>query len=270
MDARVQAKRWGTAVFLVVLLVAAVGAGGQWGLLCLVVAAVILAQWEILGLLGGRSDGPRTILCCILASFMPPASLWGGAQGLLASMACAVMVLMGAETLFRRDPSGVEIELGRRLFGIIYGGGLPCFFLLLWRLHGGVHWIVWMILITAVGDTLAYYAGTLWGKTKLLPKVSPGKTVEGAVAGLGGNVLVTLVYGYLVFPEVWGLKGFLMALVVGVAGQVGDLSESMLKRAAGVKDSGALLPGHGGVLDRLDSLLFAAPITFFWANLSSG
>jgi phosphatidate cytidylyltransferase len=143
---------------------------------------------------------------------------------------------------------------------------LPSFFVLIWQLPQGVHWILLTIAVTALGDTAAYYVGSLWGRHKLLPKVSPNKTVEGAAAGLAGNVAGALMYGWLFFPTWLSFAGLPLALLVGVAGQLGDLSESMLKRGAGVKDSGQLLPGHGGVLDRLDSLLFAAPVVFYWAT----
>jgi phosphatidate cytidylyltransferase len=100
-----------------------------------------------------------------------------------------------------------------------------------------------------------------------MPRISPNKTVEGALAGLGGNVIGAMSYALILFPARLTINGILLALVVGFAGQVGDLSESMLKRASGRKDSGGLLPGHGGVLDRLDSLLFSVPIVYYWAIL---
>ena len=261
-----QSRRWITAIALLSVIAGALLAGGNWGVLALSILAVSLCQWEIAGLLGVRSDRWRTSLCCLLASGMPPAALWGGSHGLLWAMVGSVLVFMGLETLARRDPSGVGGEVGRRVFSLFYGGALPCFFVLMWTLPSGAHWLAWTIAVTAIGDTAAYYAGSIWGKRKLLPRVSPGKTVEGALAGLGGNVLAGAMYGTF-FEPVSGGAGLIMALSIGVAGQLGDLAESMLKRGAGVKDSGDLLPGHGGVLDRLDSLLFAAPLSFFWATM---
>lgn len=261
-----QLRRWITGIVLLSLIVGVLLVGGKWGILGLSILAVSLSQWEIAGLLGGRSDKKRTSLCCLLAAGMPPAALWGGSYGLLGAMVGSTLVFLGFETLGRGDPSGAGGEVGRRIFSLLYGGTLPCFFVLIWNLPDGSHWLAWTIALIAAGDTAAYYAGSIWGKRKLLPKVSPGKTIEGAIAGLGGNVLAGMVYGAF-FEPVSGMKGLMMALSIGIAGQLGDLTESMLKRGAGVKDSGWLFPGHGGVLDRLDSLLFASPASFFWATL---
>ena len=126
----------------------------------------------------------------------------------------------------------------------------------------GMIWIYFILAVVFAGDTGAYYAGTYWGEKKLCPRVSPGKTVAGALGGLGANLVVGLIGWYFWLKQVpWTVVVF-FAVAVGVAGQVGDLFESMLKRSAGVKDSGNLLPGHGGVLDRIDALLFAMPVAY--------
>lgn len=111
-------------------------------------------------------------------------------------------------------------------------------------------------------DTAAYGAGRAWGRRKLWPAVSPGKTVEGSIAGLAASALVVTAFGRL-----FGLQlhsALVLGLLLGVTGQLGDLAESKLKRVAGVKDSGSLLPGHGGVLDRFDSLLLNAPVAYYY------
>ena len=111
-----------------------------------------------------------------------------------------------------------------------------------------------------MGDIGAYFVGRLMGKRKLIPAVSPKKTVEGALGGLVFSALTGLgVCAYFNLPFS-PLLAFLIALIVGASGQVGDLAESALKRTANVKDSGSLLPGHGGMLDRIDSLLFGVPL----------
>jgi len=129
----------------------------------------------------------------------------------------------------------------------------------------------WLTLVLAgcwAEDIAAYLVGTRLGRRKLCPKISPGKTVEGAIAGLAGSVLVTAALGaWFGLPVVHGLA---LGALMGVAGQLGDLSESVLKRRAGVKDAGAMLPGHGGVLDRFDSLLFNGPLAFYYLRLVFG
>lgn len=130
----------------------------------------------------------------------------------------------------------------------------------------GQPWIFVLFLAIWAGDILAYFAGRVFGRHQLAPVVSPKKTVEGAFAGLAGSLLVAWGFQHY-FWQTAGLKGvILLAGLIAVAGQLGDLAESALKRAGNLKDSGALLPGHGGILDRIDSLLFGAPALWLaWA-----
>jgi phosphatidate cytidylyltransferase len=123
--------------------------------------------------------------------------------------------------------------------------------------------VLYVLILTWVGDTAAYYVGRSMGRHRLAPRVSPGKTWEGTVASL----LASMALGYFAlnhfFPSVPLWLNLFTALLVNVAGQLGDLAESALKRGAGVKDSGGLLPGHGGMLDRVDALLFAIPVMWY-------
>jgi len=152
--------------------------------------------------------------------------------------------------------------VARQIQGVCY---IPLSLSLLILLRSAPEGATWVFLLCAIifaGDTTALYAGTLWGRHKLTPTVSPGKTVEGAFAGLAANLAIGAAAKVVFLPE-WGWAACLLfSVAVGAAGQVGDLFESELKRASNVKDSGGLLPGHGGVLDRIDALLFAAPVAF--------
>jgi phosphatidate cytidylyltransferase len=121
-----------------------------------------------------------------------------------------------------------------------------------------------MVMLT---DTGAYYTGRSLGRHKLAPRVSPGKTVEGAVGGFITATLAGPLCRYTFFPEIPLWQAVLLGAAIGLVGQVGDLAESMLKRGAKVKDSGNLLPGHGGMLDRVDSILFCAPLLYYYARL---
>jgi phosphatidate cytidylyltransferase len=127
----------------------------------------------------------------------------------------------------------------------------------------GPEWVLFVVCVIFAGDTAAYYTGTYWGKHKLCPAVSPGKTVEGAFGGLAANICIGLLFQIYFLPAFPLSAILIFCLVIGIAGQVGDLFESVLKRSAGVKDSGGLLPGHGGILDRIDALLFALPVAYF-------
>ncbi len=121
-----------------------------------------------------------------------------------------------------------------------------------------------LLIVVFAGDTGAYFAGRSLGRHKLYELISPKKTLEGAAGGLIASILGGLLAQRLLLPQLSPLQGALMGASGGVVGQVGDLAESLFKRATGTKDSGGLLPGHGGILDRLDGVLFAAPVILAW------
>ena len=125
-------------------------------------------------------------------------------------------------------------------------------------------WIFVLLAVVFAGDTSAYYVGSYLGRHKLAPAISPGKTVEGALGGLGANLLVGAIAKFLFLPPGDWLLSCIGFALFGAAGQAGDLFESELKRIAKIKDSSAILPGHVGILDRIDALLFSAPVAYFW------
>nr|WP_263429753.1 phosphatidate cytidylyltransferase [Nannocystis pusilla] len=132
--------------------------------------------------------------------------------------------------------------------------------------HFGPGWLFVTLAIAFLSDTGAYAFGRLWGKHKLYPAVSPGKTWEGSLGGIVGANVATLGFGSaFLLPELAVGHAIVLGVVGSLAGQVGDLFESMLKRSHGVKDSGNLLPGHGGMLDRVDALLFVGPVVYYFA-----
>jgi phosphatidate cytidylyltransferase len=130
-------------------------------------------------------------------------------------------------------------------------------------LHGiNPHWLMFGLVVNWAGDTGAYYIGRRFGRRKLAPAVSPGKTWEGAAASLVAAMIFGLIYLPLAIPGMSLFKAAALSLLANIAGQLGDLAESAIKRAHGVKDSGKLLPGHGGILDRVDSSLFTLPVLY--------
>lgn len=151
----------------------------------------------------------------------------------------------------------------RAFFGVTYVGFLAAHLLLLHQLPEGSSWILVLTAITAGSDSGAYYCGRRFGRHKLCPLVSPNKTMEGAVGGLGAAVVAALLMALLLQLQVNWLFLIPAAILLTGVGIVGDLTESIIKRATGTKDSGTLLGGHGGVLDRVDSLLFAAPVLYY-------
>lgn len=138
------------------------------------------------------------------------------------------------------------------------------------HLTAGRHWLMFALMVNWIGDTGAFYVGRRFGRHKLAPRVSPGKSWEGAAASAVTSVIFGVIYLPLAITgtSVWVAGA--ISLVANAAGQVGDLAESALKRGAGVKDSGTLLPGHGGMLDRLDSSLFAMPVVYTMVMLLNG
>lgn len=167
--------------------------------------------------------------------------------------------------LFRiRSIDTAAREISFALLAFLYIPFLLMHLVLLRQTTYGIQWLFVMMLIVMTNDSAAYYSGSAFGKHRLYPLVSPKKSVEGAIGGLFGSVIGTLTAKYTFFPQLTLADAVITALVVGVTGQAGDLFESLLKRSFGVKDSGTIIPGHGGVLDRLDSILFAAPITYYY------
>jgi len=130
------------------------------------------------------------------------------------------------------------------------------------HLTAGGHWLMFALMVNWIGDTGAYYVGRKFGKHKLAPRISPAKSWEGAIASAVAGVILGLIYLPLAITGTPLWTAGVISLAANAAGQIGDLAESALKRGAGVKDSGTLLPGHGGMLDRLDSSLFAMPVVY--------
>jgi phosphatidate cytidylyltransferase len=237
----------------------------RWGFgaLVLVVVGLALAEYAAITLPGRTAVERAPVVAAgvllALGIYMRPeaAAVW----------ITATVVLMGIAALARPgDISGAAARLGIAGFGVFYIGGLAITLALLQRdVPAGPYWVFVAIGVTFANDTGAYFAGRALGRRKLYPSISPGKTVEGAVGGLVGALLFMFVaratfMSGLRFADCW-----LVALPASIVGPAGDLMESLIKRSAGVKDSGALLPGHGGMLDRIDALLFVAPYVYVYA-----
>jgi phosphatidate cytidylyltransferase len=153
-------------------------------------------------------------------------------------------------------------ELKYSAFGLLYLVFLPLYMTRIYSLVDGVHWTIVFFLIVWTGDTLAYFVGKKFGRKKLYPEISPKKTREGALGGLGFSVLIAVLYKLAFFKALTWTGAILIPCVVSVFAQIGDLCESFLKRAYGKKDSGGILPGHGGFLDRFDGVVFSLPVMY--------
>lgn len=237
------------------------------------VAGIALTAAGLISVNGDAVGGPLAVLIGILE---PP--------GIVAAVAIAVVLLLAAASFMRADPQAGFVTWSATTFGVVYVGLLlPTIALVAhlgppggsWTtpvgildLRSGAAWTLMLILVVWGYDTGAYLVGRMIGRRRLLDHISPSKTVEGFAGGL---VLATIGAGIgtaLVGLDPW--HPLVIGPLVGVIAQVGDLAESMLKRAAGRKESGFLVPGHGGVLDRIDSFLFAAPALAGYALLVAG
>ena len=183
--------------------------------------------------------------------------------GLIAS------VTLFAAWFFHKDNVKVAIDqISFTLFGVLYVAGLGGYYLLIRNFENGERLIIFLLLIIWLGDIISYYWGKYFGKKPLAPVVSPNKTIEGAVAGLAGSLAAGAIAGHWFLGHIAMVHCLLVALICGIIGQFGDLAESLVKRNAGIKNSGGVLPGHGGILDRIDSLLFAGPAFYCYFKLA--
>ena len=177
-----------------------------------------------------------------------------------------VIILLALSVLYMaisEDLSSVTSKMGMTFFGLFFIGFLLAYVSLIRKLPNGRLWVLFLIATVWAGDISALLIGSFFGKHKLYPKISPNKTFEGLGGSILGSIIVALAYALVFLPRLQKGICILLAIGIGILGQLGDFTESMLKRSAHVKDSGTLIPGHGGMLDRLDSFLFSAPFLHY-------
>lgn len=251
-------KRLITAALLIPLIVYLVLWAHAWAFLAVLAAVAVLCFHEYSGMVEGHG--------------VERPGLWAIAAGLALLLAphagyaavLAAMLAMGLATLRARDLNTVLPSAGAALLGIVYiFGAWRCAAELRWI---NPHWLMFALAINWMGDTAAMYAGRTFGRRKLAPHVSPGKTWEGSLGSLAGSLVFAALYARFLTPSpLWQI--LLIAAAGNIAGQIGDLCESALKRGAHLKDSSTLLPGHGGWLDRVDSSLFSVPLVYFLVRI---
>jgi len=247
-------------VALVVVLIAA--AIGPKALMVLVAAALVMAAAELFGAMRVAGHHPATLLGVTSTAALSGAVYWRGVDGFNLVMPLFVVFAMLwylTGVAKGRPLMGIAVTT----LGFAYVGVLGSFAALLLTApsNHGIGLLLGAVLTTSAYDAGAFFAGRFAGHTPLAPSISPGKTVEGMIGACAATLVAGMVVGQI---GPWDLKhGILLALIVMVAAPLGDLCESMLKRDLGVKDMGAILPGHGGVLDRIDALLFVVPATYY-------
>jgi phosphatidate cytidylyltransferase len=268
-------KRIVTALILIPLVLVLVFLGPRWPWLFMLAVAAVgqLATWEFLGMAEKSGANPPrfAVLLANLALFVGNFAWPAQTAPILGMLSLGLLVYC----TFSRPVEQMMADVATSIFCLLYIGFTLIALPALCEQTNGPSLVVFLLCAVWAGDTVALYVGRAWGRHKMAPSLSPNKTWEGTLGSVAGSLLATgVLLGLahllavkwdsfvLSYPEdAWYWLG--LAVLVNVAAQVGDLAESALKRSAGVKDSGSLLPGHGGVLDRIDALLLAAPALWY-------
>ena len=270
--------RLATAAVLAPLLVVTIVIG-RWLFLAAVLALALLATIEFFGLADSKPYRPRLVPGLALAASFPLV-FYGAPPG---SDVLAIILTVGVAgvaiaQLLDRGAEEATASVAFTVLGALYAGLLLGHLVLIRELSReipgapyriGAILVVIPLVLTWVNDTVAYFVGRKWGKRRLAPRISPGKSVEGAAGALVATMIAGGIAGILLaewFPLIGPAHGIAIGLLVGIASPSGDLIESAFKRDAGVKDSSQLVPGHGGILDRFDGLMLAAPCFYYYVS----
>jgi len=248
-----------SALLLVPLILYAVLLAPTVFFLAVLAAVALVCYYEYAGIVAGYGipkPGPLGYVAGLVLLGIPGEE----AIILVALTLAALLLAMSTPDLAKGFPRAAALVIG-----VIYIFG--CWRYAIPLRAASPHWLVFALVLNWVGDTAAYYVGRAAGRHKMAPRVSPAKSWEGAAASLAAAVIFGVLYLGKFLPSVGLVEVLVVSAAANVAGQVGDLAESAIKRGAGVKDSSGLLPGHGGWLDRVDSTLFALPVVYWCMNV---
>lgn len=263
--------RVASAVVLGILVILIVQKGGPWAFFAVVSLVVVLGAREFSRFTGSTGGLLPRLLSIVVAwlfclsSFLSSLKVnWIDINDLVLCLAISVPFLT---EIIRKNPRSALLNISSVLLGALYVGWLFGRHLILLRqMPDGRYLVLLLVGITWSGDIGAYLIGMRFGKHKVIPAISPGKSVEGYVAGMVFACATALLIRYWLLPDITLLHTVILGIGLTIVGQVGDLAESLLKRGASVKDSGSLMPGHGGILDRCDSMIFIAPALYYYVR----
>lgn len=214
-----------------------------------------------------KRDRRADALVVIAGIFVPPLIFVCGPAAFLPALLAYVFIFFLSSMVCGRELRDSAVDVAFKSLGIAYIALPFSYFAIISGLEDGRWWILFLFAVIWANDTFAYVTGKKLGRHKLCPAVSPKKTVEGAIGGLAGGVASALLFNHFFGMGAPWAEITVFSIFVGLVGMVGDLAESVLKRSAGVKDSGTIVPGHGGILDRTDSLIFAVPVLYYYLVL---
>ena len=260
--------RLATAAVAIPLLLALIFLAPIWLFAAVVgtIALLAVTEYATLAFSQRRGEAALTVVLGGIAVLGATTNPAGPGHQFAAGLACAICGGLAWTLLARPDFEQGLADLGIVLVGVLYAALLlPHFVWVRTANPEGPRWVLFVLAIAMIGDTSGYFVGRALGRHKLMPRVSPGKSVEGAIGIMAGSLVAGAAVKALLLPATSLAHALALAGIMGALGQLGDLSESVIKRTFGAKESGWLFPGHGGVLDRLDSLVF--PVTFLYYYL---
>jgi phosphatidate cytidylyltransferase len=257
-------KRWLTGIILAPIVFIIILFGSVKLFSSVVIIFILGGVWEYNNMVFGKEFLKEKIESLFFAIMIPLFVLLGNVQYVLAVLAFSVLLVFILFLWSVKESNFDFLSVAKVIFGIMYIPFLMSYFISLRMLDKGALWILFVLVLAFAGDIVALYAGKYFGKHKLVPLVSPGKTVEGLIGLVFGSTLACLIFSYYFLPEISLIQIAILAVVGGIIGQLGDICESAIKRNYGLKDASSLLPGHGGILDRLDCLIFIAPFVYYY------
>jgi phosphatidate cytidylyltransferase len=199
-----------------------------------------------------------------------PLAFYLGGEVTQAAVAAMVILTLMTGLIVPQDPSVSVQSAAFTLLGVLYVGWLLSYVILLRLLSEGSSYVFYIFGVVWLGDAAAMYVGNCLGRHKLVPIISPRKTIEGAIGGVCGSLCGAALGGFWLLEHLTFSQSLVIGAILAVLGQLGDLSESLLKRGVGTKDSGVLIPGHGGILDKVDGILFGAPALYYYVIYGTG
>ena len=257
-------KRWIAGVVAVPLLVAIIFYGSEEVFAAFIIIVILGALIEYNRMVFNEGFSREKLQGLVIAVLIPLAASSGDLRIVLAVIAFSMIGVFSLSLVGINGRSIDVVSVSKLVLGFIYIPFMLSHFILMRNMDDGMVWIFFILILAFSGDIAAFYVGRSIGKRKLMPLVSPGKTVEGTVGLLIGSVAGCVLFQHFFLPELPVFHAAALGFLGGIVGQLGDLCESVIKRASGVKDSGSLVIGHGGLLDRLDCLIFIAPFVYYY------